>query len=98
MFAEQARGDELHGHATDPKLTKRIHLLIKEASRDVQKFWSKKDLLRLPQFQGQSSRRHKHDNINFCLAILKGHWSGITNGGMEAFPVAITLYPDPKIL
>lgn len=33
VFAEQAWEDYLHWHATDPKLTKRIHLLIKEASR-----------------------------------------------------------------
>jgi toxin YoeB len=33
FFAEQARDDYLHWHATDPKLTKRIHLLIKEACR-----------------------------------------------------------------
>jgi toxin YoeB len=32
VFAEQAWDDYLRWHATDPKLTKRIHLLIKEAS------------------------------------------------------------------
>jgi toxin YoeB len=33
VFAEQAREDYLHWQATDRKLLKRIHTLIKEASR-----------------------------------------------------------------
>ncbi len=34
IFAEQAWDDYLHWHATDPKMIKRIHLLIKEVSRN----------------------------------------------------------------
>ncbi|MEB3302723.1 MAG: Txe/YoeB family addiction module toxin [Cyanobacteriota bacterium] len=34
VFAEQAWGDDLHWHATDPKMIKPIHLLIMEVSRN----------------------------------------------------------------
>ncbi len=46
VFAEHTWDDYLHWHATDPKLTKRIHLLIKEASRTPFEGVGKPDPLR----------------------------------------------------
>jgi hypothetical protein len=34
----------------------------------------------------------------FCMEILKGNWCAIADRGMEAFPVAIVLYPYPEIV
>ena len=46
IFAEQAWDDYLYWYSTDPKLTKRIHLLFKEANRILQKLWSYCTVLR----------------------------------------------------
>ncbi len=54
--------------------------------------------LGLPQFYGQVSRRHKHYFITLCLALLKGNWSRIADGGMEAFPIVVSFYPHPEIV
>jgi hypothetical protein len=54
--------------------------------------------LGLPLFYGQVSRHHKVYSITFCLAFLKSNWSGITDGGIEAFSIVIPFYPHPEII
>ncbi|MFM7642163.1 MAG: Txe/YoeB family addiction module toxin [Cyanobium sp.] len=46
VFTEQAWDDYLHWHATDPTRIKRIHLLIKEVSRNPFEGVGKPELLR----------------------------------------------------
>ncbi len=52
----------------------------------------------LPQFYGQVSRHYKRYFITFCLAFLKGNWSGITDERMKSFPIVISFYPHPEIV
>lgn len=50
----------------------------------------------LSRFHEQVLRQYKLYPITFCLAFLKGKWSGTPDGGMEAFSIVISfcLYPE----
>ena len=81
VFAEQAWEDYLHWHSNDPKLTKRIHLLIKEASRTPFEGVGKPEPLRHA-LSGYWSRRindehrmvYRVDGEGLLIAQLRYHY------------------------
>jgi toxin YoeB len=81
LFAEQAWDDYLHWHATDPKLTKRIHFLINEASRTPIDGIGKPEPLRHA-LSGYWSRRindehrmvYRVDGDSLLIAQLRYHY------------------------
>jgi toxin YoeB len=81
VFAEQAWEDYLHWHSIVPKLTKRIHLLIKEASRTPFEGVGKPEPLRHA-LSGYWSRRindehrmvYKVDGDCLLIAQLRYHY------------------------
>jgi toxin YoeB len=81
VFAEQAREDYLHWQATDRKLLKRIHTLIKEASRTPFEGSGKPEALKHA-LSGYWSRRindehrmvYKVESNSLLIAQLRYHY------------------------